>query len=441
MKWRILPACIVVGIVFPACSAQTVLSARKLHVEADRTQVGEGLNVVLNAVLKEGNKPISNLPLHAELDGKAWGAEYPTYPSGVAHLVIPMPERGVHTLTVTDGSVQSNPVTIEVTPRSFHVEDDPNHQIILEYETWFGPGYAQWGHEEATPLLGLYSSLDPRIVRQHALWFEEMGINVVELDWTNNLTAAFPNDTAKECIAATDLLLRVYATMPQHPKVLLLMGPENNLWRDNRDVYAGPWFKKQRDYVYEHYIHNPKFSDMFVQYEGKPLILYYLNGPRSVAPPDLSDPRFTTRYVGAWLQTTKEDKYGVWSWYDQDPIATMYHGKAEAMTVTNGYPAVDSPGPGLNNWLAKDAGGKNAGETYRSQWEKALLEKPHFLFINQWNEFVPPDQYDANLSNDMEPTLITTPPDKRASGWGFEYMNLTREYIERYHAALHNKVF
>ena len=392
--------------------------------------------VVSASVSDAEGKPVPNVMLRAQLDGKDWGADYPTIPSGIAHLVLPMPERGLHSITVTDGKTQSNAVQVQVTPRHFDIKGDPKHLVILEYETWFGPGYAKWGQEEATPLLGRYNSLDPRVLRQHALWFNDMGINVVELDWTNNLTSAFPNETAKECIAAMDALLQVYSTMPQHPKLLMLMGPEHNLWRDSKDTYAGPWFKAQMDYVYEHYIHNTKYRDMFVQYEGKPLMLYYLNGPRSVAPPNLSDPRFTTRYVGAWLQFTKEEKYGVWSWYDQHPVPTMYKNSAEALTVTDGYPAVYTPGKDLNNWTALDAGGKNADETYRAQWEVALKVKPRFLFVNQWNEFVPPDQYNANLSNDMEPTIITEKGDARASGWGFEYMNLTREYIRLYHEAI-----
>ena len=92
------------------------------------------------------------------------------------------------------------------------------------------------------------------------------------------------------------------------------------------------------EYVYSHYIGNLKYRDMFVQYEGKPLMLYYLNGPRFVAPPDLSDSRYTTRYIAAWLQFTHEERYGVWSWYDQEPTPIMHNGEAEALTVTDAIP-------------------------------------------------------------------------------------------------------
>jgi hypothetical protein len=89
--------------------------------------------------------------------------------------------------------------------------------------------------------------------------------------------------------------------------------------------------------------------------------------------------------------------------------------------------------------LPLEAGGKNYGETYLSQWSAALQYRPHFLFINQWNEFVPPDQYNANMSNDLEPTLMTEKDDPRASGWGFYYFNLTSEMIGEYHRVLQTK--
>ena len=423
----------------PGIASAQVIGPTGVQLQAtlDRAEVGEGQSVVADVLAQDADgKPSAGLTVYARLDGQDWAAHYRTLPSGVAHLVLPMPERGRHTITITDGTNSSKPMQILVDARHFDILEDPNHTVILEYETWFGPGYAQWGKQEATPLLGEYSSLDPRVLRQQALWFNQMGINAVELDWTNNLTAPFPSKEARECIAAMDALLKVYASMPQHPKLLMLMGPEKNLWRDSKDVYNGPWFKAQMEYVYSHYIGNPKYREMFVQYEGKPLMLYYLNGPRFVTPPDLSDPRYTTRYVGAWLQFTHEEQYGVWSWYDQQPTPTMHDGQAEALTVTDGYPSVHGTATGLNNWAAADAGGKNDGVTYLRQWEVALRTKPRFLFVNQWNEFVPPDQYNANLSNDLEPTLLTEKDDSRASGWSSYYMDLTREEIARYHAAL-----
>lgn len=420
-------------------SGQARPSVNSIAITVDKPEIGEGQNIVISAAAYQTDqKPAVGVMLHALVNGKSWGAASPTLPSGVVHILLPLPDRGTNSIAITDGQHVSNTVKVEVNPRHFNILDDPEHQIVMEYETWFGPGYATWGKEEATPILGLYSSLDPRVLRQQTLWLDAMGINIAELDWTNNLTEAFPDAPAKECIAATDLLFQVYATMPQHPSVMFLVGPEHNRWMSRKDTYDGPWFKQQMDLLYTRYINNPKYKDMYVVYEGKPLVLFYLNGPRTVKPPTIKDSRFTIRYVGAWLQTTREEKYGVWSWYDQKATPTYYKGHVEALTVTDGYPSPNAPtgSPKLNNWLSQDAGGKNYGETYRTQWAAAMQYKPRFLFINQWNEFVPPDQYNVNLSNDMEPTLITEQGDSRASGWGFYYFDLTRDEIAAYHKAV-----
>jgi len=428
----------------PFRSPAQILPAGKddisILVAANRTEIGEGENIVLNVIAEDRQKhPATKLLLHAQVNGKDWGAEYPMLPSGVAHLLLPLPEQGTNRIVVTDGRHQSNAVEVKVAPKHFDIVEDPNHLVVMEYETWFGPGYAQWGHEEATPILGRYSSLDPRILRQQALWFNELGINVVETDWTNNLTAPFPTPQANECIQATDELFRVYASMKQHPKIVFLMGPEHNRWGVRGDVYDGPWYKQQLELVYERYIHNPLYRDLYLTYEGKPLLLLYLNGPRMGPPPEVRDERFTIRYVGAWLQSTHQEKYGVWSWYDQKPTPVYRNGAVEALTVTSGFPAEHRTATDFDNWLPQEAGGKNYGETYLSQWQAALEYRPRLLFINQWNEFVPPDQYNVNMSNDLEPTLMTEKDDPRASGWGFYYFYLTRDRIAAYHHAIAGK--
>jgi hypothetical protein len=100
----------------------------------------------------------------------------------------------------------------------------------------------------------------------------------------------------------------------------------------------------------------------------------------------------------------------------------------EALTVASGYPATHPP-----YWLSAAAGAKNDGLTYRAQWRVADHFLPHFLFLCQWNEFAEPDQMSVNLSNDMEPTILTPLGSHRPSGWGFYYILLTRMEIARYH--------
>jgi hypothetical protein len=37
------------------------------------------------------------------------------------------------------------------------------------------------------PILGMYSSFHPGVVRQHAFWMVEAGVNCILVDWSNNL--------------------------------------------------------------------------------------------------------------------------------------------------------------------------------------------------------------------------------------------------------------
>ncbi len=424
---RIIPLSLIIAatISMPAFAA----SLKSLHVFVDRSHLLEGQCVVLTAhALKSDGKPAAGLKVRAWMNGKPWCTYERTSASGVARLILPIPEVGNVKLAAKADGVTSPKVIVHVRRRKFHIITDPNHLIGMEYETWWGPGYAKWNHAEAVPILGHYSSLDPRIIKQQALWFDRMGINFVELDWTNNLVHPFPDAVAKECMAATRLVFRVYRHMRQHPKIVLLMGPEHNLWLGRKTPYTGPWFRKQVNYVYRHFIDNPRDSGMYLHYLGKPLLNFYLNGPRSNRLPKIVDPRFTIRYVGAWLQTTREDRYGAWSWYDQKPTPTYFNGKVEALTVASGYPATNPP-----YWRGAHAGAKNDGLTYRDQWRVADHDLPHFLFLCQWNEFAKPDQFNINLSNDMEPTIMTEMGSHRPSGWGFYYTLLTRMEIARYH--------
>ncbi|MGC8552947.1 MAG: hypothetical protein ACP5O7_08790 [Phycisphaerae bacterium] len=423
----------------PSAAAATA-TVKAIDLSVNHRRVFDGQCVVVTAQAKNAAGAFAvGVRLRASVNGQAWCAPQRTSRAGVVHLLLPLPEVGANKINVAGGGAVSNSVLVTVQRRSFNIITDPDHLIGMEWEIWFGPGYSRWGREEAMPVLGHYSSLDPRVLRQQTLWFNKMGINFVEVDWTNNLTQPFPSPAAKECIAADKVLFNLYRHMRQHPKIVFLMGPEHNYWMNHTTPYTGPWYDAQLNYVYKHFIENPKYKGLYLQYRGKPLLNLYLNGPRSARPPKLHDPRFTIRYVGAWMQTTHENRYGVWSWYDQDPQPTYFHGNkqdgVEAMTVACGYPAVNAPGPGLNNWLAPDAGGKNYGQTYRTQWRAALRYRPRFLFLCQFNEFEHPDEYDNNLNNDMEPTLLSPPGSRRAGGWGFEYVNLTRREIARYHAA------
>ncbi len=418
------------GLVVNAAPA-TAPTPTAISLRASNTTVPEGDIVAFTAIATDAsNKRVPGVQLQSLMDGKPWCGPYTTNDFGVVRFVLPMPETGAHSIRVAAGDLNSPSIEIQVTPRHFHIITDPNHLVGMDWETWFGPGYAQWGHQEATPILGEYSSLDPRVLRQQTLWMNDLGINFVQLDWSNNLNGPWPTPVAKEMRDATNLVCDLYLTMPQHPKIVLLVGPDHGQWGTSN-------FMKEVDYIWSHYMENPRYRKLFITYLGKPLLDVYMGGPTTNPPPKWSDPRFTIRYVNAWLETVHGAKYGYWSWYDRVPQVTRYQGKPEAMTAVFGYPGNISD-PASGNYESPDADGHDYGVTFRNQWRRIMAAKPRFAFICQWNEFEPPDEWSQNMSNDMEPTLHRGFGNRGDGGWGFEYYWLCRHEIRKYQEALGN---
>ncbi len=413
----------------PSCAADGLT----LSIRASNRTLAEGQIAAFTVIASHPDgKQIANVPLQPELDGKPWCGPFQTNQYGVCRFVLPMPLVGRHSVNVTSGTTASPSVYLQVTAIRYPVITDPKHLIGMDLETWFGPGYAQWGHQEATPVLGEYSSLDVRVLRQQTLWMNQLGINFVQLDWSNNLGGTWPDAPAREMRDSTNLLCKLYLTMKQHPLIVLLVGPDHG-------KFGTTQFMKQLNYIYDHYIKNPRYRKLFLDYLGKPLLDVYMGGPTRQSLPKWSSKRFTIRYVNAWLEKMDNVRDGYWSWYDRDPQVTVFRGEPEAMTAVFGYPGYIS-NPATGNYESPDADGKDYGVTFRNQWQKVMKVKPRFVFVNQWNEFEPPDQWSQNMSNDIEPTLHRGFGNNGHGGWGFEYFLRCREAIRKYQKALGNLV-
>ena len=70
--------------------------AMRITIQVNRKTILEGGNVVVSAlaVNAKEDKPASGIYLFAKVNGKKWGAKYRTLVSGVAHLLLPLPELG-----------------------------------------------------------------------------------------------------------------------------------------------------------------------------------------------------------------------------------------------------------------------------------------------------------------------------------------------------------
>jgi hypothetical protein len=90
-------------------------------------------------------------------------------------------------------------------------------RIGIGYETWFDA--VGWGRPEAEPVLGHYSSLDEKVIEQHARWLSWAGFDHLWVDWSNNLGGNWTSGTAEKIMAGTDRLLEVLSKLRKPPQI------------------------------------------------------------------------------------------------------------------------------------------------------------------------------------------------------------------------------
>jgi hypothetical protein len=106
----------------------------------------------------------------------------------------------------------------------------------------------------------------------------------------------------------------------------------------------------------------------------------------------------------------------------------VYQQRTEEMAVAPQTSGSQSPAGGQEY----DAHSRNAGGYLVQQMQKAFDYEPEILLIQQWNEFVRPDQYSVAGSQDIEPTTITNLAGANSDGWGYYYLNLVHDLITQY---------
>lgn len=366
-------------------------------------------------------------------------ASWPTTAAGSQRLAgAPLPA----------GALVSNQVRVEVTRRRLNqMPEDSKHLVGLQWEPWFTPHNAAWTTAQAVPVMGFYWSWNPDVTRQHMLWFAESGIDFLVVDWTNHLWDKKRwderPDGTNEIIHSTTLALETLATLRDEgirvPKVVLLTGLTNGPSTTMRAL------NEEHAWIYHNYIRNPRFADLWVMVDGKPLILPFCGGgPRWLA--DNSDEpldttHFTARWCSAQHQGSHDNDAGFWSWMDgslRQPV-TIKDGKPEAMTVSTAFFA----GGG---WTAPTAYGRRNGSTYLESWRGALATRPAFIQLHQFQEYAGQpegqgygpnhdqyvDTYSVELSDDIEPVSLTAPAYRGNGGWGYLYLNLTRALVDLY---------
>jgi len=235
-------------------------------------------------------------------------------------------------------------------------------------------------HHWGEPELGYYVMTDPFVIRKHASWLVEAGIDVILFDTTN------PPFTWKEEYEA---LCREYMAMRREGARTPAIGfiapfgdprpVTDQLWRDlyQPGLWKGLWFL----------------------WEGKPLLLA---DQRFIQDPEML--RFFTfrrPMPDYWMGPSGPDQ---WSWLEVYPqhVFKNRRGEAEQMSVGVAQNALpNTPGPAFmshkagamgRSWHRGKAdprpGAVDLGLNFREQWGRALEADPRFVFVTGWNEWI-----------------------------------------------------
>lgn len=305
--------------------------------------------------------------------------------------------------------------------------------VGVAYTTWRYEN-SSWGegHTWDIPLLGEYLSNDKDIIRQHAIWLADAGVDFIVVDWSNNVgyipeTMAAARPDFRMIEEATTAVFEVFATVENAPKICIMTGPGHI----GTGAFTDGSMDRKNNQIYNTYIADSKYNQMYFYYEGKPLLLCYAATPSFIgdgvtAP--YTDPakRFTERWVTGFIGQQSnlydEDTYRSyihWSWEEHIKQTYMVKdGMPECMTVVAAYRPQDSEGdPGYI-----PAGGRNNGETFRTQWQRANDIGTKIALVVSFNEWVSGEQNSLEVSKDIEPSETL----------GTLYLDIMKEQIKKF---------
>lgn len=472
----------------------------RISVDRDTVRMGRSVAVKAEVTTEDGATKDEALLL-PYVNGKRWGSHEWTDEQGRARFILPMPNPGMMSITVALSPIQaddfdalhgsdlkellitgrirpknaiaSDPVTLEVERWELPDRRDKDTLFGMQWEPWFAPGVAFWHRAQAVPILGFYESYNHDVMRQHILWFAELGVDFVMPDWSNHIWGAEHwherRNGTNIIIHNTGLFLEQLASMRDEgipvPKMVLMPGLTNGPPATMQAL------NEQLFWIHDAWVRNPRYKDLWIEWEGKPLIVVL--DTAAVAHPDaktapvftipfirqtlgtsedtldamrnemantVDDSHFTVRWMSTQLQITGHDAFGYWTWMDGtlDPVVTYRDGKAEAITVTPAFFAA-------HGWRGQGAKGRRNGATYLDTFRTALEHRPKVVLLHQFNEFIGQptgrgygpdrdiyvDSYSVELSDDLEPVSLTSPGYRGdEGGWGFYYLNLTRALMD-----------
>ena len=330
---------------------------------------------------------------------------------------------------------------------------------------------------------GGYDSADPKIIRHHVAWFEYLGLDSALIDLTNNVSCIFDSDWfikryVPNCTPQfrlqnqtirnnTGNLYPAWTQLNTRLGLIPLLGgiDQNVLYKDIDGKTA---FEKEIDYFGERMA---KYPQRNLIYEGKPLIVIYLGAAQDPNRQDnplwyqiekflYDHPEITNKYkfrlMAGYLDSQPDlwqnqgvpngpiqinPSYGFWSVVDRlNPSCTLppycpyyptYNQIGQrvenftASIATAGQNGWGCPAPNAPPYCPDDAlryGPGGSYDVFDAFMDYAAQLKPTFLFIDQFNEFVSPDEgWNADTNDDIEPANL----------WGND-LGIVKQQIENY---------
>jgi hypothetical protein len=331
---------------------------------------------------------------------------------------------------------------------------------------------------------GGYDSADPNVIKTHVEWLQYMGFDAAISEVTNNVSCIFNSEWfikryVPNCTLAfrlqnqtirnnTGNLYPTWSRLGTPLKLIPMLGgiDQDVLYRDLDGLTA---FEKEADYFGALL---QKYPNLSVIYQGKPLMIVFLGAAQDpnaqdnplwfqirkflARHPELSD-KYTFKMMagyldsqpGLWLNQGVPDgpvqiapEYGFWSWVDRlNPTCTLqYCPYYPSYTLSGTRPenfTASIATAGQDGWICAGASAltycpddalrhskTGSYATFDAFMDYARSLDPTFLFIHQFNEFVPPDEgVNANTDDDIEPANL----------WGWVDLTIVKRQVYSYH--------
>ena len=314
-------------------------------------------------------------------------------------------------------------------------------KVGLAYTTWCLRGF--WNQSVwSSPTLGKYLSDDRAIIRKHAEWLADAGVDFIWIDWSNDVDYVTTMDKVLTDEVRPDFAMIERSTLfifeeyskmraegKKTPNISIFIG---NPASGQESAVSDGRLTRKADQIDQWFMNNPahpEFRTLMQEYDGKPLLVSYSGTPTpwQTAIPPWDDNRFTVRFMTGFVTEqhslfdpyTYESKYKNWSWEERGTQTyTVDKGFPEEMTVVASWRPQGKIGE--SGYIA--AGPRNGGKTFKEQWARARLLGVRFAMVGTWNEYVTGEQYSAEVSKDIEPNLT----------WGDKYLVLLKEEIKKF---------